>query len=299
MTASCGDGGVAPVKDNQGYWLERKDHPRTKWHLNNAAPTLLPAQVAGFQLRDHRYPNPGQMIQGVFDSGITTPASIVPLFQQLLDVSGQSNGSRARPLVEFVFDQGRKVARVTTLGAKRYRLWCSVGLVGQVKKRNEAVGQVDRGEITHRDALSSLVSDSCEFSALADKVAKQIDDLCETWRGMSRNETSNAMAKVAHRLPRLTALPSWMDTEKLLPVEHPLREWRKRMEANLAQSDPAWALLTEQQRAQRRLEWLKEHSEEIPSTGGGDEFSAAMDKDTGRFSALRYWLTGLSTDADH
>lgn len=27
---------------------------------------------------------------------------------------------------------------------------------------------------------------------------------------------------------------------------------------------------------------------------GGKEFAAAMDEDTGRFSALRYWLTGLS-----
>jgi len=287
---------VSAVKHNEGYWLERQDHPRIGWPAGHDRPTLDGALVLDCNIRDHRYPSPGQMIQGVYDSGITTPASIVPLFQRLLGRPEHNNKKAPRALVQFVAEHGRKTACLSEFGAASYERWCSAGVVGQVKKRNEAVAQVERGEISHRDAMSALVGESPELSAVADTVARQIDQLCERWRGMSREATLNEMAKVAHRPPRFTALPSWMDPEKLLPAEHPLREWRQRMEASLAQSDPAWTLLSEQQRAQRRFAWLKEHADEISASGGGEAFSAAMNKETGRFSALRYWLTGLSTE---
>lgn len=287
---------VSAVKNNEGYWLERQDHPRIGWPVQRRRPSLATSLVINSEVRDHRYPSPGQMIQGVYDSGITTPASIVPLFQRLLGRSEKNDKRAARALVQFVPAHGRKIASLTEFGASSYKRWREAGVVGQVKKRNDAVAQVERGEMSHRDALSALVGDSSELSALGDRVAQQIDQLCERWRGMSRAETLNDMAEVAHRPPRFSALPAWMDPEKLLPAQHPLREWRQRMEARLAQSDPGWTLLSEQQRAQRRLTWLKEHTDEILAAGGGEAFCAAMDKKTGRFSALRYWLTGLSSE---
>lgn len=287
---------VSALNNREGYWLERRDHPRIGWPTGDDRPTLGGARVLDCNIRDRRHPSPGQMIQGVFDSGIATPASIVALFQRLLGRPTKSGQEAPGALVQFVCAQDRKIACLTEFGAASYERWREAGAVGQVQARNETLAQLERDEIGYRDALSALVGDAPELSALADTVARQIDQLCERWRGMSREATLNEMAKVAHRPPRFTALPAWMDPEKRLPAEHPLREWRQRMEASLAQSDPAWTLLSAQQRAQRRFAWLQAHAAEISAAGGGEAFSAAMNEETGRFSALRYWLTGLSTE---
>ena len=117
--------------------------------------------------------------------------------------------------------------------------------------------------------------------------------MCRQWRGMSRDDAMLEQAKLAYKPPLLNALPAWIDPEVQLSNDHPLRAWRKRMEADLALANAAWSVTDAAQRAQARLDWLRASAPQIAAEGGGDEFAAAMDAQTGRYSALRYWLTGM------
>ena len=287
---------VHPVKDREGYWLERKDYPAAKWPLNDKPLRFGEIQIAAISLVLGQGPSPGTMIQGVFAAGITTAASIAELFSDLLGKDRKTSYSlKPTALVKFFENKQRSYAAVTDDGAIRLAQWKAAGLLGRVRKRNEIVEDVDHGKLTARDALHQLCNSNSALTPIADLVARQIDKICEQWRGMSRADSLVQQAKFAHKPPVMNALPAWIDPESLLATGHPLRALRERMESDLAIADPAWSMTDEQLRAQRRLEWLTTHASQILADGGGPEFAAAMDPETARFSSLRYWLTGLST----
>lgn len=285
------------IPGKEGYWLERQDYPPKRWPLSKTPLPIGNTVLGGVSLHAPRGPSPGQMIQGIFDAGITTPASIASLVSLLLgkDLSSP-NGPHPKALVKFERNQSGFSALLTKEGTERVQIWKTAGLVGRVRSRNEIVEAVENGFLIPRVALDQLVSNSSNLSPVADLVARQIDALCEQWRGMSREDGMLERTKLAHKPPQLNALPKWIDPEILLPAEHPLRKWRERMESDIAVSDPAWLAADVAQRARRRLKWLRDHAPQIIMDGGGEEFSASMDPQTGRFSALRYWLTGLEVD---
>ena len=284
------------VPGKEGFWLYRQDFPLMRWPASQNPPALVSMLLEGVSLHKPIGPSPGQMIQGIFDAGITTPASISSLVSSLLGKDMSSpNGPHPGALVKFEKLQNGFAALLTTDGAELVEVWRTAGLLYRVGSRNKTVSAVEQGVLHPRDALHQLISGSPKLAPVADLVARQIDALCERWRGMSCEDGMREKAKLAHKPPVLNALPKWIDPETLLPANHSLRQWRERMESDIAMSEPAWSITDSAQRAHRRLQWLREHAGQIVLEGGGEEFSAAMDPKTGRFSALRYWLTGVET----
>lgn len=295
----------------EGYWLERSDYPGVSWPVNamshrigewgfsslssariESVSLVAPLASGGLTL--------GVMIQGIFDAGLTTPASISGLVADLLGRGrpSEAGGARVNRAVAFVETKdvgvdGRRHVVLTAEGAARLDRWRSADLVGRVGSRNSVVDLVERGELSPRDGLRELVGEHPVLRAIGDCVARQIDAMSLQWAGMGRAEGLLEQAKLSHRPGQRNALPSWMDPEFSLPADHALRRWRERMEAELALADPTWALLGEQVRAQKRFEWLMAHQQQIAQDGGAQEFASAMDPYVGKFSAVRYWLTGL------
>jgi len=290
---------VHPIEGREGYWLERQDYPTAKWRLNKTPMRLGDFQITGITVEMPQGTSPGKMIQGVFDAGITTPASIAQLFADLLGKErSQQAYSKPVALVKFSGNKGLRYAELTEEGTTRLRNWKEAGLLGRVSSRNTRVEAVEHGNLPARDALEQLCGESNSLRQIAGLVARQIDAMCQQWRGMSREDALVQRAKLAHKPPVMNALPAWIDPESQLAKAHPLRALRERMEADLAMNDPAWSMTDERQRAQRRLAWLTSHKLRIVSEGGGAEFAAAMDPETGRFSALRYWLTGKQNGSE-
>jgi hypothetical protein len=278
---------LQPIDGKEGYWLERKDFPVQHWPLNPEIPKT-PVVIEHLYLRAQGV-SPGQIIEGIFAAGITTPASIVSMVQALL-----GSGTSTTPLLKFESIDGRKFAKLTNDGAERLRIWRSAGLIGRVRLRNEVVDAVDNAELNTRDALKQMIHGNEKLAPIADIVARQIDAICTQWRGMSRHEGLLEISKATNKPPTLNALPEWMDPERILSMEHPLRRLREKMESELALADPAWRVISEAQRGQKRLRWLQENANALITEEGSAELKAALDPVSGQFSGLRYWLTGLA-----
>jgi hypothetical protein len=284
---------VTPALGKEGYWLERKDHPLTRWPMT-AMPTLPPrsARVRGVTLRPVPLVSPGQLIQGLFDARIATASSLSALVLQLLGKPGENALHAPSALVEFTGDPGRRQARLTAEGWARWSDWTTADVIRQVEKRNALVEAVSDGAISPWDAIADIVDNVAEVQPLARAVADQIDALCARWRGLKREDAMLSQAKQVHRPPVLIGLPRGIDPESQLPADHPLREWRQRMEVELGTADTEWHQSDEAARSVQRATWLAEHESEIRANGGGPEFLTAMDPVSGRFSAIRYWLMG-------
>ncbi len=286
---------VNPVAGCDGYWLERRDVPSFAWPLDPRPAIAVAATIQAVHVRMRPGVSPGQLVQGVFDAGIATPASLAGLFAHLLGHADSASNPRPHEaLVRFSDGPAQRSAALTQLGEARLLDWRAAGLVGRVSQRNSLVDAVEDGSMPYRDALTHLTEANKSLGPLADAVARQIDDLCAQWKGMGRDEALQAQSSLAHRPPRLTALPSWIDPDVQIAADHPLRAWRQRMEGDLARSEAVWASLDDPARAEHRLQWLLDHAAQIEADGGGVEFKAAMHPETGRFSALRYWLTGIT-----
>ena len=116
--------------------------------------------------------------------------------------------------------------------------------------------------------------------------AAYIDAVCARWKGLGREEGLNAVAFGERGMPRHEGLPAWLDPDILLPVTHPLRALRERMEKELATAHPVWYALTDDERADARLLWLSSHEREYRDA------LPNMEGEQWRLSAIRYWLTG-------
>ena len=274
----------------EGFWQDRTDHPRLSWPANRDRP--LPQgklTVTRVYPYDTASPTPGEMIEGIHDQGISTPSSIARLFSALL-------GEDRPALIEFQHQDIRPTAFLTTLGRTRIAQWRNAGLIGMAITRSRAVERVSTREISHRDALAEIVHSNQPLQDLAEKVARQIDDICAQWRGDNQHDMALMRAATEQRIPERRALPAWIDPEQHLPQDHPLRVLRIAMEAELAVALPSWTMMGEAERAPVRLSWLREQRGVINDADAAALLEAALDERVGPFSALRYWLSGATNN---
>jgi hypothetical protein len=184
-----------------------------------------------------------------------------------------------------------KPARVklTERAVQHLGSWREAGLLGHTAHRNEVLDQVTAEKMSYLDAARELAGP--QLGDLSMNFARQIDDLCVRWQGASRHESMQAVAAEQAKPPRFAGLPAWLDPDEVLDADHPLRAIRERMEAQLFLENPTWHAMSNTQRGHKRLQWLGERREVLEPDGGA-LLNAALSPE-GRFSALRYWLTGL------
>ncbi len=293
-----------PMPGQEGYWKERTDYPALNAPVNASLDTAPPPygeelaivqdRLVHLELRPVQAPSVGEFLQALADERIATPGGLHRLWEDLSRESSaaESSARKADALVQ-IEPRGNdgSPARVRLAPAAKPMLeaWRQEGLLEQTRRRNLLLDGVERGEISWRDAARDLAGP--ELQALADGMSRQIDEVCAQWQGLSRSEGIRALVAEQAKPPRVTGLPAWMDPEEALPPDHPLRALREAMEAELAMEHPTWRSMSEVDRGRARLDWLRLRRPGIEGPGR-EELDAALGE-SGRFSALRYWLTGL------
>lgn len=67
---------------------------------------------------------------------------------------------------------------------------------------------------------------------------------------MTRAASEKAKSNLQVEAPIFTGLPSWIDPEKSLPADHPLRLVKKSMEIGCHEAHPNWSFLAVQTQAE-------------------------------------------------
>ena len=279
-----------PLPQEEGYFKERTDFPPERWPLAGDLPRSASWQLTRLEMRPVEAPTVGEFLQGLATARIATAGGLHKLWDELSGESDRLAGQLPSSHLELQPAGDAVRVQLSKESQDLVHEWRERGLLGQLGQRNGLLDSVEAGETSWRDAARALAGP--ELEALADTFSRQIDEVCRQWQGLSRGEGLIAVAGEQAKPPHFGGLPAWMDPEELLPDGHPLRALRGKMEASLALDNPNWRTLLESERALKRLAWLRNHrrsmEEPVPP-----ELDAALTENTGRYSALRYWLTGL------
>ena len=278
---------VTAGEKRQGYWRFRQDYPHWVFPINKA----IGAESSQREIRSvaavpAASMTLGRLILGLEQRGIGTPASLAGLLQKMMTKTGSSSASLRLSSSESTASLPALGVTLENAAKRQLGGWRSSGLIGRTAIYNEAIESVATGHAGYREALQNANPEGASWKQFNEAV-RYIDAQCSRWQGLSREQGLAAIRAETFRPAHYGGLPEWLDPECLLPEHHPLRALKVQMEAELASARPEWLVLLPTQRAEHRLRWLNAHASDDL------HLKTALDLDMGRFSALRYWMTGM------
>lgn len=281
---SCAVMTVRPAAERTGYWRFRQDYPSHMYPVCEHSPSGNQLTVRCAFVVRHNALTVGRLIEAMTANGIGTASSTARLLQAAM----QNGDNKKRPptleLEEEITSTGtRQVITLRATARDGLAKWRRAGLSEDTHLLQQQIDQVARGDATPLEVLRARFPRGDDDLLVS--IAAQIAAMTDKWRGMSADDGLRALVREQSKPPRVSGLPVWIDPEKQLPVDHPLRQLRIDMEAELAQQNVLWATLDLDMKAKRRIEWLMAHRDVntlIPD----------FDASESRFSALAHWLAG-------
>ena len=283
---------VKPDPTRLGYWRFRQDYPKLGFPLQQDGPSavyepgpLTPCSSPIVRVRrawvwQAGIPTMGSLLHAMAEVGIGTPASTASLLHGLL----RQDSPQQRLIEMQTRGDGALAMSITPYGQQRLAQWKSSDLIPDTAQVQRQIAAIAHGDVRATDAVRALLRPS---DPMADGAARFIEATCARWRGIGQQEGLRALERGRAMPPRFSDLPSWLDPERQLPADHPLRTLRLAMEQDLAASRPGWRSLDPNDQARARLAWLVEHRADYA------DILPPLDGEDARFSALRFWLTGL------
>lgn len=275
---------VQPLPHKLGYWRFRKDFPATAFASQFVIPLSNTLELKTTRIVATQSITLGKLILIMQARGIGTAASSAGLLKDLLPEMPTAHSllactSESNGISETV--------ELTTHGHVQLKLWRTHQLLGFSQQTTAVISAIASGQVGYREGLSAVVSVAGETFTSVDAAAHYIDEQCVRWKGLSRDQGHSALATYKSKPPHFEGLPRWLDPEVLLAQNHPLRELRVQMEADLVAHRQDWRAVTDQERALARLQWLQQNQDRYQS------MLPDLEEENGRFSALRFWLTGF------
>ena len=291
-TLARGAGGTVAVMSveampgRSGYWPFRQDCPASLWPTALIVPqgatltvtAALPAQYKALSL--------GGLVTLMESRSIGTPATVANLLQGAIEPSGQRPASLVLKNETVLDAPGfRHLVNLSPFGKENLALWRSHGLVGNSVENRAQIEAVASGDLTTNEVLRSRFPDL--DSAVVDRITENIAQSCHRWQGLSREEGLRSLMKQQAKPPKLSGLPGWIDPEKLLAKDHPLRTLRDEMEFDLAVRYPAWEAMVSSEKVVLRKGWLQANRARHP-------LIPDFENEATRFNAIAYWLLGCA-----
>ena len=279
---------VSPVHGKEGYWLLRQDFPSFAWPVERS-PFSSEWGAGDIDVMDVRVSNYVKLSEADLFSiaqlqGIT--GSFIPVAWK--ELFGDSKTHDSPALISRDTIDGMSI---TQKGRSLLSVWRDHGLVGRGVSYSLWASKIEAGELSYRQALDELSTLSALNDEYLEPIADQIEDLCSTWEGMTRAASEKVKSNLQVEAPIFTGLPSWIDPEKILPADHPLRLVKKSMEIGCHEAHPNWSFLAAQTQAELRLQWIADHYREFDDCSW--QIQSVLEEDTGQYNSLRYWLTGM------
>ncbi|MHB1702118.1 MAG: hypothetical protein ACYCSN_18685 [Acidobacteriaceae bacterium] len=286
---------IMPDPARMGYWRFRQDYPAFDFPLQQnsssdvyeTGPVPLsslrsrpPVRVRRVWVWQAGVPTMGRVLHAMAENGIGTPASTASLLHGLL----LQDSPQQRLLEMQTRGDGALVVSITPYGQQRLARWKANGLIPDTAQAQRQIAAIAHGDVRATDAVRALFRAD---DPMAEGAARYIEATCARWRGVGQQEGLRALERGRAQPPRFSDLPTWIDPERQLPEDHPLRTLRLTMEQDLAASRPGWAAFDPNDQARARLAWLVEHRADYAA------ILPPLDGEDARFSALRFWLTGL------
>lgn len=270
--------GIEPSPNKVGYWRFRQDYPYYAFPAQITPPPSQAIQVLATHIVPVGAPTLGSLLLAIQELEIGSALSVTDSLESLLTATDS-------PLLILRGNERKQpmTVGVTALGGERLAEWEALDLTGVAAKTSTVIAAIAEGQLSYQDGLIAITSDT----SLSYSAAHYIDAQCAKWKGLSRNEGLAALAVANNKPVHHEGLPKWLDPEVNLSAEHPLRAVKRDMESALAIEKPNWRAITAEQRAQARLDWL------IARQGEYLDCLPVMTGEEGRFSAVRYWLTGV------
>ena len=269
----------------QGYWPFRQDFPASPWPQAMTIPAPGAMKVVEARAVRAGGVSLGELILKMETLSIGTPATTAGLLQDAIE----NTARRLGPTLSLVsrnsvasYDH-RWMVRLTPSGVAALADWRAANLVADSTKRQLDIDGITKGEGNLLDVLIDRFSDVPTDTL--ERISFSISELCDRWRGLSQEDGLRALAKQQARPPKLSGLPRWIDPERLLPEDHPLRKIRDEMEGDLAIQHPTWQAMTGSEQAALRFNWLLAKRVTEPSI-------PPLNADGAQFNALTHWLLG-------
>lgn len=267
-----------------GFWRFRQDWPRVPFsEMRDAtAPAGNLTVVAASVM-----PLPGSTLGGLLRNmaarGATTAASCAGTLKDMLAPKPSPVAALLR--IRTFGAKPASYIEVTDQGRRCLSAWEAADLVDSNRRTNELIGAVAEQEISYRAALDEIGG-----TLLGAGAGEYIDAVRARWGGLSRNKLALDRLVSSTQAPKFSGLPTWLDPEKVLAENHPLRALKFSMELELAKARPEWPAMTPQDQSAARLNWLARYCEQ-----GGEPADSLRPHVNGmgaRFSGLRFWFTG-------
>lgn len=284
---------VSPVYGEEGYWLLRQDFPSFAWPVERS-PVSSEWGAGDIDVVETRISNYVKLREADLFSiaqlqGIT--ASFIPVAWKELFGDPEKPDSPA-----LIHQDPIDGISVSIEGNRLLSRWRDLGLSDRGVNYALLASQIESGELSYRQALDELSTLSALNDEYLEPIADQIEELCATWEGMTRAASEKVKSNLQVEAPIFTGLPSWIDPEKSLPADHPLRSVKKSMEIGCHEAHPNWSFLAAQTQAELRLQWIADHYREFDDCSW--QIQSVLEEDTGQYNSLRYWLTGMKRNVN-
>lgn len=286
---------VTPFDNFRGYWRFRTDVPKLNFTYGSKlanSPTLKIVKawpVTAFQI------TLGQLISKMQTEGIGTPASTASLLKELLH---PTTGSTAQSFLELSHDahQHRHTVTITDNGESKLISWSDAGLIGRNRVITQNVTALANGEIRTQEGVYAIfgINDEASFNEpqlkQANGMCRYIEDVCQQWAGLGREQGLHEFAKAQHSMkPKMQLdIPAWLDPEVGLPFDHPIRLLKHQMEDELMYAHPSWTSLSSNDQASKCIEWLEDYC--LVSGTTADMVRPHIFGPLASYSALKAWL---------
>ena len=274
-----------------GYWRVRQDWPASRWPITEQAPGAGEYEVVALVAVQQPVATISALLVTMEREAIATAASAADLLRTLSGAEGSEAGGRwPAAMLAITRDVDGLPVELTDAGFAQLQAIEDTGLghdASEARRRAELLDKLTAGQLSSREALTGTPGlTEVRLAGLCDAIEAAVLE----WEGTRRPTLDEIDARSA--IPPLVAgFPSGMDPDALLPVDHPLRDYRAAMELALASEDRFWRSRVPLEQARCRWAWLVAH----PPAGLTPE---ALTAESARFSALVRWLIGMSPFQD-